>query len=92
MEVGTFIQNEIPKPIEINSDVDCLNLGITLPARSSTTSSQKLPVFVWIHGGGFVVGAGSWPHYDHARLVKLASDNRVPVIGVGIKCVSLSAP
>lgn len=84
-EVGTFIQNEIPMPEEHNSDVDCLNLGITIPARGQAGASQKLPVFVWVHGGGFVVGASSWPHYDHGRLVKLASDNGVPVIGVGIK-------
>jgi hypothetical protein len=44
-------------------------------------------VFVWIHGGGFILGANSWPHYDHAKLVKLASERGVPVIGVGIKSV-----
>ena len=70
-----------------HSDVDCLNLNITVPAlkQGENLADRKLPVFVWIHGGGFVLGANSWPHYDHAKLVKLASEGGVPVIGVGIK-------
>lgn len=38
---------------------DCLFLNIWRPVR--TTSAAKLPVMVWIHGGGFVFGSGSWP-------------------------------
>lgn len=79
-----FIQQSLPKPEIVHSDLDCLNLNITVP-KMANRSTQKLPVFIWMHGGGFVVGANSWPQYDHARIVKLASDNGVPVIGVGIK-------
>jgi para-nitrobenzyl esterase len=35
---------------------DCLYLNVYTPAR---TSGDKLPVIVYIHGGGFVMGAGS---------------------------------
>ncbi|KIX03914.1 uncharacterized protein Z518_07467 [Rhinocladiella mackenziei CBS 650.93] len=83
-EMG-FIQQALPKPEMVHSDIDCLNLNITVPsAQNGIPSERKLPVFIWMHGGGFVVGANSWPHYDHAKVVKLASDHGVPVIGVGV--------
>lgn len=34
---------------------DCLYLNIWSPAK---TSDAKLPVFLWIHGGGMVAGSG----------------------------------
>src|ERR1700733_15128505 len=37
---------------------DCLNLNVWTPARSAT---DRLPVMVWIHGGGFALGSGSRP-------------------------------
>ncbi|MBU4054129.1 MAG: carboxylesterase family protein [Proteobacteria bacterium] len=39
---------------------DCLYLNIWTPAASS---EENLPVMVWIHGGGFTMGAGSSPDY-----------------------------
>jgi carboxylesterase type B len=82
-----FIQQAVPKPKFVHSDLECLNLNITVPKSNANGDSVecKLPVFIWMHGGGFVVGANSWPHYDHARLVKLANENGVPVIGIGLK-------
>ncbi|GAO43032.1 carboxylesterase/lipase family protein [Flavihumibacter petaseus] len=38
---------------------DCLFLNLWLPA--SATRTAKLPVMVWIHGGGFVAGSGADP-------------------------------
>jgi para-nitrobenzyl esterase len=35
---------------------DCLTLNIFAPA--SATASSKLPVMVWVHGGGFISGSG----------------------------------
>jgi para-nitrobenzyl esterase len=40
---------------------DCLTLNIHTPAR---TAEDRLPVMVWIHGGGFQAGAGSEPRHD----------------------------
>lgn len=44
---------------------DCLSLDIWAP-----TGARDLPVFVWIHGGSFVWGAGSEPYYDGAALAR----------------------
>jgi para-nitrobenzyl esterase len=40
---------------------DCLGLNVWTPARSS---SDKLPVMVWIHGGGFSIGSSAQSVYD----------------------------
>jgi para-nitrobenzyl esterase len=40
---------------------DCLYLNVWTPARSG---DGELPVMVWIHGGGMVIGSGALPFYD----------------------------
>ncbi|AEI82448.1 para-nitrobenzyl esterase PnbA (plasmid) [Cupriavidus necator N-1] len=44
---------------------DCLRLNVWSPAKAAT---DKLPVMVWIHGGGFRYGSGSHPTYDGEAL------------------------
>jgi para-nitrobenzyl esterase len=44
---------------------DCLYLNVWTPARSA---SGKLPVMVWIYGGGFTTGQTSAPVYDGGHL------------------------
>lgn len=48
-----------PGTIADGSSEDCLYLNIWKPANS--TDKSKLPVMVWIHGGGFTGGSGSSP-------------------------------
>ena len=43
---------------------DCLYLNVWAPA----SAAQPLPVMVWLHGGGFTIGAGSLPPYDGKTL------------------------
>ncbi len=41
------------------SSEDCLFVNVWRPAGAAPAA--KLPVMVWIHGGAFVFGSGSWP-------------------------------
>uniref|UniRef100_A0A3Q3XFP6 Carboxylesterase type B domain-containing protein n=1 Tax=Mola mola TaxID=94237 RepID=A0A3Q3XFP6_MOLML len=43
---------------------DCLYLNIYTPAKRA--HNTKLPVMVWIHGGGFTIGSASM--YDGSAL------------------------
>ncbi|MCG6189971.1 carboxylesterase/lipase family protein [Maribellus maritimus] len=46
-----------PGTIQAGSSEDCLYLNLWKPADAR--SGSKLPVMVWIHGGGFTGGSGS---------------------------------
>jgi para-nitrobenzyl esterase len=56
---------------------DCFSLNIWSPA-----SAERLPVMVWIHGGGFVGGSGSNITFDGCRLVALG----VVVVTINYRC------
>lgn len=46
---------------------DCLFLNIWSPAKAA---GERLPVLVWIHGGGFDIGATAESAYDGAALAR----------------------
>ncbi|KAL2839402.1 Alpha/Beta hydrolase protein [Aspergillus pseudoustus] len=76
------IQKGLPVPSLEQSETECLNLNITTPA--GTTPESKLPVIVFLHGGGFAIGCNAWPQYDFKRIVALSIAENRPVIGVNV--------
>lgn len=82
LEFG-FIQQSLPSPVFASSEIDGLNLNVTVP--SGIPSGVKLPVFVFIHGGGFAIGGNSWPQYDATKLVEMAVEQNKPIIAINIK-------
>jgi para-nitrobenzyl esterase len=48
---------------EGSSDEDCLFLNVSIPEKAAG-KSEKLPVFVWIHGGAFVGGGSNLYRLD----------------------------
>ncbi|MFC3502168.1 carboxylesterase family protein [Micromonospora krabiensis] len=54
---------------------DCLNLTIVTPAADT----RRRPVVVWLHGGSYRSGAGSWDRY---RTDRLAREGDVVVVSV----------
>jgi len=61
---------------------DCLFLNVYTP--SNATAKSKLPVFIWIHGGALVNGAGS--DYDPSVMV---ADNDIIVVTINYRLGSL---
>jgi para-nitrobenzyl esterase len=48
------------------ADEDCLSLNIWTPS----VDGGRRPVLLWLHGGAFVIGAGSQDLYNGARLAR----------------------
>ena len=57
---------------------DCLYLNVWTPKMPA---SKRLPVMVWIHGGGFVAGSASEPRQDGERL----AEKQVVVVGINYR-------
>jgi para-nitrobenzyl esterase len=63
MQTGVSMPGEKPPAVS----EDCLYLNIWTAA---TRANERLPVIVWIHGGGYVNGSASMPLYWGDRLAR----------------------
>jgi carboxylesterase type B len=68
--------------VNVTIDEDCLNLNIIRPAGYDKKS--KLPVVVWIHGGGFVGGFGADGSTNTSYIIQSSVKSRMPFIAVTI--------
>ena len=50
-------------PVGLIGQEDCLVLNVYVPEKALNNPDVKLPVMVWIHGGGLVVGSGTYSDY-----------------------------
>jgi para-nitrobenzyl esterase len=63
----------------LSGSEDCLYLNVWTPADRP---AEPMPVMVWLHGGGFIVGRGSYG--DHDGMV-LARQGKVVVVAVNYR-------
>lgn len=80
-------------PVSPQSE-ECLSINVQVP--EGTPADAKLPIIMWIHGGGFEVGSayaitgetlaapGLGPNYRPAGLAKTAIDMGQPIMVVSI--------
>jgi carboxylesterase type B len=63
---------------------DCLVLNIVRPAGCNERS--KLPIALWMHGGGFYEGGSADRRYNLSFIVENSVEMGKPIIGVSINC------
>jgi para-nitrobenzyl esterase len=68
---------------EASSNEDCLSLNVSMPA--GTKAGDRLPVFIWIHGGAFIGGSSSLYRLDqlaaHGKMVIVSMNYRLGALG-----------
>ncbi|ENH72095.1 Lipase 1 [Fusarium oxysporum f. sp. cubense race 1] len=83
-------QSYLPYPDDRQDEFECLNLFVVRPSKEALAKhdidaeTTRLPVLIWIHGGGFIAGAGTDPVSDPCRLVLRSLSNKTPFIAVSI--------
>ncbi|EFX02769.1 para-nitrobenzyl esterase [Grosmannia clavigera kw1407] len=84
-------QTYLPYPELAEAKFDCLRLTIVRPSPAALArhgiapaEASRLPVLVWIHGGGLSMGASSDPMWDTSRLVLRALKIGSPIMVVSI--------
>lgn len=68
--------------LNLTQSEDCLNLNVIRP--SGTSNHDKLPVLVWIYGGGFRQGASADPMWNLSYISDTAVQNKQPIITISI--------
>jgi acetylcholinesterase len=66
------VPNFTPSPLDYQSE-DCLSLNIWAPYDKSHTGKHeknRLPVILWLYGGGYTTGGGNVPYQNPAPWVQ----------------------
>ncbi|KAH6691142.1 Alpha/Beta hydrolase protein [Leptodontidium sp. MPI-SDFR-AT-0119] len=61
---------------------DCLTLNVVRPA--GTTRKDKLPVLVWVYGGGLYAGSTADPQYNISGITHVGQQIGKPIITVSL--------
>lgn len=89
--VGSLVDT-VFNTIGLTRSEDCLLINVQAPVGA--TKGDKLPVVIWIHGGGFEAGSpftatsetdvirGTAPNYNVGGLVRTSVDLGKPIIGI----------
>jgi len=79
-------------PAYVMESEDCLRLNVWTP---SPNRQSKKPVMVWLHGGGFTLGSGSWRIYEGSNfartndMVMVSVNHRLNMFGYGYMAEAL---
>jgi carboxylesterase type B len=65
-----------------NGSEDCLTLNIWRPDRQS--SKEKLPVLVWLYGGGLSGGYTADPLFEGTNMIKISTEIGKPIMLVTV--------
>ncbi|KAJ9632940.1 hypothetical protein H2204_007508 [Knufia peltigerae] len=78
---ATIVQRHLPFEEWEQSDLHGLTINVYVPDGKPR---DKLPVFVFVCGGGFTSGSGDYPEYDLGRITKMSADLGTPMVSVGL--------
>ena len=59
------------RPALAAAHLEAIERGLSHAQRVDASDVHgRMPVMVWLHGGGFVVGSGAWPQFDGGMLAR----------------------
>ena len=80
--LAEFLNTALPQAA-LHETEDCLTLNVQRPA--GTASNAKLPVLLWIFGGGFELGGTNLPPiYDATTMIQKSVSLGQPIVWVAI--------
>ena len=54
---------------DFSGQEDCLYLNVYVPLDVSGNPPENMPVMVWVFGGGWTSGSGTWDEYGPEKFM-----------------------